>query len=142
MADWTLIYSSDAQGKAVKGSVNALRLAVVNGADVKILYSTGSSLWWSRYCSSVTSRVQNGNPLVAATYVQALDTTGVNGNLEFAQGGAIEYHIYNSTGMRVMMKNGSVQRGVVPMKWYVKDYDIPWFVHIDLLAKILDEPRP
>ena len=133
MGNWTLIYRTDAEGLTSFGSLSDLRTAVVNGADVKVIYSPQPSVWWSRYCSSVHVRGVGGTTIVAATFMEAADTTPGGGGIEFETPFAIEYHIYNSTGVRSVFKFGYQEHNlisqdtdnIVPMRWYVKDYQVP-----------------
>src|SRR4051812_12467338 len=126
MSNWTLIYSTDSAGAVDFGSVPELRAAVFLGADVKIIYRTRSGTWWSRYCPSVSIQGPGGSSsMVSATYVEAADTTFGSKGLEFATPFAIEYHIYNSNGVRQVHKTGHDQpeTSFVPMRWYVRDYE-------------------
>lgn len=132
MGNWTLIYRTDADGLTTFGSVDELRRAVLNAADVKVLYSPQSNIWWSRYCSSVHVRRVGGTTVVAATFMEAADTTPAGGGIEFETPFALEYHIYNSTGVRSVLKFGYEDHNlisqdtdnIVPMRWYVKDYQV------------------
>lgn len=126
MSDWTLIYSTDATGAAVVGSVADLSSAVRAGADVKIIYNSGPGVWWSRYCDSVSTRGTASTRLVSATYMKAADTRLGGSGVEFEVPFAVEYHIYNSNGFYWMSKGGDSTNRIVPMRWYVKDYNLPW----------------
>ena len=140
MSNWTLIYSSDANGNAVTGSVSALAAAVRSAADVKVLYNPSQGVWWSRYCSSATVRGTGSASTVAATHMEAADTQG-GGEIEFAAPAAVEYHIYNSNGVRKLLKLNLQTHQVLanqtqrmPMRWYVKDYRVfPLFAIADLV---------
>jgi hypothetical protein len=125
MGDWFLIYSTDATGAPLTGSVNELAQAVRAGADVKVIYTAGPGISWSRYCASASTRTAGGATLVSATYAEAADTQ-VSGNaLAFAAPFAVEHHIYNSNGVQWMSKGGTNTQRVVAMRWYVKDYEAP-----------------
>ena len=133
MGNWTLIYRTNAEGITTFGSVSDLRAAVINGADVKVVYSPQTNIWWSRYCSSVHIRGVGGSTIVAATFMEAADTTAGGGGIEFDTPFALEYHIYNSTGVRSVLKFGYQEHNlisqdtdnIVAMRWYVKDYQLP-----------------
>ena len=51
MSAWKKIYETDQTGATVFGNLSDFRVAVMNGADVKVLYSTTFGTWWSRCCS-------------------------------------------------------------------------------------------
>lgn len=149
MSDWRLIYSTNATGAAVEGSVGVLVTAVRAAADVKILYSPSAGVWWSRYCSSVTTRGAGNSALVAAIYVEAADTTQGASGLEFNEPFALEYHIYNSNGVRKVFKIDHQMRQVIanqsdtiPMRWYVRDYQPSWFPVADVINDIFDRASP
>jgi hypothetical protein len=125
MSDWSLIYATDASGAVTKGSVMELRLAVMSGADVKVMYSTAPGVWWSRYCASASVRGSGASRLVSATYMEAADTQDGSQGLEFATPFAVEYQIYNSNGVQQMHKGGRTVSKVVTMRWYVRDYQAP-----------------
>ena len=88
MSDWTLIYSTDSGGAPVFGSLSALKVAVLAAADVKVMYSPRSGIWWSRYCASVSTRGSGSSSLVSATYMEAADTKVGATGLEFEIGRA------------------------------------------------------
>ena len=131
MGNWTLIYRTDAEGLTAFGSLDELSRAVLNGADVKVIYSPQQNVWWSRYCSSVNVRRVGGTTVVAATFMEAADTTPAGGGIQFETPFALEYHIYNSTGVRSMMKFGYQDHNLIqdtdnlmPMRWFVKDHQV------------------
>jgi len=144
MSDWNLIYSTNASGTPVFGTVTALRTAVMSGADVKVIYNPSGGVWWSRQCLSVSSRGGFNSPLVSATHVEALDTQDGSSGLEFNTPIALEYHIYNSNGVRNLQKIGSgggllfSESKKMPMRWYVKDYTVPWWQFVNVVAKAID----
>jgi hypothetical protein len=130
---WTLVYATDESG-AESGSREALRNAILHGADVKILYRPSPGIWWSRNCSSINLRVSEGIAYIAATFMEAADTSFVDGvGLDFNRAPfALEYHIYNTTGARAMVKFHyqdhnllSDEITTMPMRWFVKDYVVP-----------------
>ena len=135
MGNWTLIYRTDAEGLTVFGSVDELSRAVLNGADVKVIYSPQQNVWWARYCSSVNVRRVGGTTVVAATFMEAADTTAAGAGIQFDNPFALEYHIYNSTGARSLMKFGYHDHNqisqeidnIMPMRWFVKDHQVLTF---------------
>lgn len=128
---WTLIYATDSQGNQVTGNLAELRRAVIAGADVKVIYNSQADIWWSRNCSSIQVSQPGGNILVAAIFMEAADTSSTGIGIDFDTPFALEYHIYNSTGVRSIIKFdyqnhtkiSSNNRNIIPMKWYVKDYE-------------------
>ena len=141
MSDWTMIYSTDAGGGVSGGSLLELDHAVRAGADVKVVYNSGAGVWWSRYCPSVRSRRAGTSRLVTAAYMVAADTDEAGGQLEFAAPFAIEYHLFNSNGVRVMSKGGQSTTDTVAMRWYVKDYVQPLSVIVRSVFDFLSPER-
>src|SRR6266850_67159 len=103
---WSLIYETDAAGGHVAGRLSGFRDAVLAGADVKVIYSPRSSVWWSRNLSSVYVTHPGGTTIhIAGTYMEAADTNPTQSGISFADDPfALEYHIYNTTGVRVVVK--------------------------------------
>jgi hypothetical protein len=144
-SSWSLIYHTDASGVPVFGSLQEFRGAVLAGADVKILYSPGTNVWWSRNCSSINVMRSGASTVIAATFMEAADTrvSGSGGGLEFEEPFALEYHIYNTTGVRVVRKFNYQNHAPLPvntvstvaMKWFVKDYALflPWRLRPDAI---------
>jgi hypothetical protein len=125
---WTLIYETDSNGNQINGSLERLRSAVISAADVKVIYRPQANIWWSRNCSSIHVSRPGGLILVAATFMEAADTSPTGIGIDFDSPFLLEYHIYNSTGVRSLIKFNyqnhtvtSSNSGIVPMKWYVKD---------------------
>ena len=146
MSVWTLIYATDSSGNRTFGSLTSFRNAVRNGADVKVIYSPTTDVWWSRYCSSVNFSGSGESILISATFMEAADTTRTGTRLNFENPFALEYHIYNRTGARSMSKfdygNHTLisqeTNRIMPMKWYVKDYQLTiWDVITDLVVSAL-----
>ena len=141
MSNWTLIYRTDSQGSTTFGSLDSLRNAVMSGADVKVIYSPRQNVWWSRHCSSIYVSRSGETTVVAATFMEAADTTTIAGGIDFNTPFAVEYHIYNGTGRRSIWKFGHQNHtpitqdsdNIVPMRWYVKDYQAS-----SLLNSIID----
>jgi hypothetical protein len=141
---WTLIYSTDATGAPVLGSLQEFRSAVLAAADVKIVYQTGANSWWSRNCSSINLTRPGGSTLIAATFMEAADTRASGSGLDFEEPFALEYHIYNTTGVRVVRKFKYQDHTLLPvdttriiaMKWFVKDYEsiLPWRLQPDAIG--------
>lgn len=146
---WTLVYETDSSGNQVAGSLTQLRKAVLNAADVKVIYKPSANTWWSRYCDSVTVRGGGSQTVIAATFMNAADTTSGVGGLDFEDNPfAVEHHIYNSSGRRAFVKLHYKERDIIqnspstiPMKWFVKDYTIPWVFELDAVALDLDRER-
>ncbi len=131
MSDWTLIYETDSEGISIFGSLVRLRNAVIKGADVKVIYSPQQNVWWSRNCSSIHFSRSGGTIIVAATFMEAADTNRDAVGIDFSTPFALEYHIYNGTGIRSLWKLDyqnhtliSQNSDIVPIKWYVKDYRV------------------
>ena len=141
MGDWALIYATDASGNKVSGSLGALRVAVMHAADVKVMYLTGNR-WWSRQCLSATVPTNDDNYVVSATCTEAVNTnSGANG-LEVAVPLQLEQQVYNSSGWRSRATGGKLdQPDRVPMRWYVRDYHVDWFLNPDL-TRWMRDPNP
>jgi hypothetical protein len=142
MSDWSLIYRTNENGDVVSGSLSGLREAVLDAADVKVLYQTQGGTWWSRYCPSVTVGGSGPSTVVSAVFMHAADTVSAAGGLAFADPFAIEYHLFNSTGIRAMVKVGAngevvdIDRDTLAMRWYVRDRQ--WSPR-DLIAEVVAE---
>lgn len=138
-SDWSLIYSTGANGQPLAGDLNDFKSAVLAGADVKLIYWTGHG-WWSRNCNAVNVSDRARIPVIAATMMEVADTQQTGNGTEFKQNPfAYEFHIYNSTGMRHVMKFDykdhsliSQDKKTIPIRWYVKDYKIipPWLSQV------------
>jgi hypothetical protein len=149
-SEWNLIYATNSFGDAVAGDLGEFRNAVLAGADVKVLYSPDEDIWWSRNCSSVTVIGVGSGTHIAATFMEAADTSYSAGDgLDFDEPFSLEYHIYNTTGVRVNAKfeyQNQTLRGkrskILPMKWYVKDYSLrpKWVQDGRDIGGILGEP--
>lgn len=133
--NWTLIYETDASGSQVDGNLKRFSRAVFAGADVKILYSPRADNWWSRNCSSINVTRSGDKINIAAIFMEAADTRSFSSGtgLEFEEPFALEYHIYNTTGVRVRMKFNYQDHkpmgddtDMVAMRWFVKDYNVPF----------------
>jgi hypothetical protein len=135
MADWRLVYATDAAGARTAGSVEELHLAASRGGDIKVAYSPASGIWWARYCPSVRTWVADGEKLVAATYADAVNTALFPGGVALAipEPLQLEYHVYNSGGFRSFarldLEAGTVHTEfrLMPMRWYARDYSVPPF---------------
>lgn len=148
-ANWTLLYETDASGNQIAGSLQELRDAILLGADVKVVYSPAADVWWSRYCSSVTVQESGGSTRIAATFMEAADTRSATFGIDFENNPfALEYHIYNTSGVRYFMKLHYEDRTIItdsnrvlPMKWYVRGYvRAPWWERIDAVFPQVVKP--
>ena len=139
MGDWKLIYATDAAGAVTSGTLNALRSAVMHGADVRLMYKKGDN-WWSRECSSACVYRSGTTTVISATYAMALDTERDSKGLALASPVQLERHIYNSTGWRRTATGSTIDaEDRVAMRWYVRDYDIGWIIRpeiVDLIDKL------
>ena len=130
MADWRLIYATDGTGAVTSGSFAELFHAAINGGDIKVRYSPQSGTWWVRYCQSVTVRGKSGEGVVAATYSDAINTSAGPGEVVIDGPLTLEYHVYNSSGLRSFAKRNPVtgqvqtEERVMPMAWYARDYPL------------------
>jgi hypothetical protein len=149
---WQKVYEHGANGIVTSGSINVLRDAVYRGADVKVRYrgQTGRLEWdWTRRFASVTVTVDHGNlgkddTIVVSGVMTDIPDTDLNivrlpgtentpggvgggGGRSFAQPFALEWHIYNTSGQRQVVKFDAVTHQVVSddtdqraMSWYVR----------------------
>lgn len=133
MADWGLIYATDAAGAVTFGSLLELDRAASRGGDIKVAYRPATGVWWSRYCASVTVRGTGIARSVAATYSDALDTGDRPEGVAVGAPLQLEYHVYNSSGFRSFVRfnpaTGDVHTELrrMPMRWYARDYEVPLF---------------
>ncbi len=139
MADctWKTIYQHDSNGNPVSGSITALVRAVQRGADVQVRYYRPSGLAgvqpieWHRTASSATiAKLQSGRFIVSCAFVDIPDSNLDSSGRTFSQPFATEWQVFNTTGMRHVVKLNHVTQAVMAqatdhlgITWYVRCYE-------------------
>lgn len=136
MGTWSLIYATEPNEpklvpaiKVVAGTAKALRDAVLNAADVKVLYLVKTGVWRAITCSAVlptTDRIQ-----VIAQGFLALASNSPPGDGFAAESFLFDSHGYfaHSHYDAVTGRHGSGTLAATPMRWYVRDYQLPFWAN-------------
>ncbi len=133
MSDWHLVLATDTNGAVTNGSLSALRAAVWNAADVKVMYRLADGTWWSRQCISACVHGSGSETVISATCLEAINTNRDATGLVVAAPVELEQHIYNSTGWRSRATGGNIDAHRLRMEWYVRDYQMNWIINPDVI---------
>lgn len=115
---WERIYEHNAGGTPVFGSLDTLLLFAGDGADVKVRVSSSQSsqniVWFHRLHSvTVAQSPDSGTTPVISGMITTIPSTTLAitstehstiGQLDFAEPFSFEWHIYNTTGKRRVVK--------------------------------------
>ena len=150
MGIWTLVYATEPDTastppatKVLAGTLKALRDAVVNAADVKVLYRPRSGQWRAITCSAVLAKGSGTRLQVIAEGSLALAINSPAGN-----GLGAESYAFDSGGFVAESRHDPVHRNngngafvAAPLRWYVRDYEVPfWATLRDDLPPRLEKP--
>jgi hypothetical protein len=145
--DWEKVYEHAADGSAVSGSLLSLIIAVKLGADVQIRYFRPGvrrirRVEWHRTCSSVTIAEAEGGLLGGGRHIVSCAFTDIpdtrldagTGRTFIQEPYATEWQLFNTTGMRHMVKFDAQTSAVIAdsqdnlgIAWYVRCYRTPSF---------------
>ena len=152
MSTWSLVFATEPtepnaqpQTNVVAGTLKDLRDAVVNGADVKVLYRPTPNQWRAVTCSVVLVKGSASRTQVVAEGALPLALNSPLGDgfgtesFAFDSGGFVAHSRFDSVA------GGHGQAGgaffAAPLRWYVRDYEVPfWFARLDKLPRISKEP--
>ena len=144
MADeWTEIYQNGPNGNRVSGSFDDLKSNVLRGADVKVGYTLTTAegffnFFWRRLCSAtVTEELDFPNDpgnterrFTVSGIVTDIPDTDVGPNSTgrvFAEPFAVEWHMFNTSGLRQVVKFDRQTQSVISntksflqISWYIR----------------------
>ena len=139
MGTWTLVYATEPDTassppaiKILAGTLTALRDAVVNAADVKVLYRPRSGQWQAITCTNVVVRGSGIRLQVIAqgSLVLAINSPEGNGlgaeSFAFESGGSVAANRHDP----VHRNNASGTFVPAPLRWYVRDYEVPFWATV------------
>ena len=152
MGTWTLVYATEPNEpneklavRVVAGTLKDLRDAVVNAADVKVLYRPPSapSQWRAVTCTSIEVKGTGSRTQVIARGGMALASNSPLGDgfaaesFMFHSMSAVAHDLYNA----VNGDHGGGALAVAALRWYVRDYDVPFWTNArDQLPPVFKGP--
>lgn len=150
MGTWTLVYATELnepnekpQVRVAAGSLKDLRDAVVNAADVKVLYRPNPGQWRAVTCSSIQVKGTGSKTEVIARAGMALASTSPLGgglaaeSFSFHSASTASHSHYDSVGD--VYGWGATE--FVGLRWYVRDYDVPFWTNArDQLPSVFQKP--
>ena len=136
MGTWSLVYATEPNTpnalpaiKVVAGTLKALNDAVVNGADVKVLYRPKAGQWRAITCCAVMAKGSGSRIQVVAEASLTLAINSPVGN-----GLGAESFAFDSSGFVAHSRHDPVNRNnamgafaAAPLRWYVRDYIVPFW---------------
>lgn len=138
MGTWSLVYATEPNEpnakpaiKVVAGTLKALRVAVVSAADVKVLYRPKAGQWRAITCHDVLAKGSGTKVEIVASASVALALNSPKGNglgaesFAFDSAGFVAHSRYDPVSGR----NGIGAFVAVPIRWYVRDYDVPFWAN-------------
>ncbi|MCG3784629.1 hypothetical protein [Delftia acidovorans] len=124
---WTLVYANDAAGNASAGSLQSLRTAVNNGANVKVLVTQPNVHTWGVKCTHTSVKMDATQAVVCLSDVGLIVDIGMGSQFAAVANPPQSMHFIINTSGQYAQANVNIGTGALvarstlnyPMQWFV-----------------------